>query len=197
MAKAMCECCGDYEADASLAGDVGASYGLGGRRYRFECLLTIGLETMCNRIRTRRCVDCGSSDNSWNYADKRGSVTTSLCRPCCDKRQAAEKQPSDTIPAPPLAAPECRECSRPERPIAATHGELCVYCNHALAGAKRGKLFEQRETANAHVILYANGSEDDKGARARLAAADRKATPRATAESRMLALPHPWECDDV
>jgi hypothetical protein len=42
-------------------------------------------------------------------------------------------QPRDTVPAPPPAATPCRECSRPERPIVATHGEgWCVYCYNRL-----------------------------------------------------------------
>ena len=109
-------------------------------------------------------------------------------------------EPRDTIPAPPLV-PECRECSRPERPIAATHGELCVYCDHALQGANKRiegepPRYRRREAATAHVLLYTNGLDADKQARARLAAAERKAKPPATAESRMLALPHPWETDE-
>ena len=88
-------------------------------------------------------------------------------------------EPRDTIPAPPPTAPECRECSRPERPIAATHGELCVYCEH------------KRDDG-----IFTDGVTEQRNAdaRVRMAAADRKAQPRPTAESRMLALPHPWEC---
>lgn len=98
-------------------------------------------------------------------------------------RRAKSEQPSDTIPAPPPAAPECRECSRPERPIAATHGELCSYCaaRPAMARADRVPLVPSLRNMEA---------------RERLAAADRKAQPRATAESCMLALPHPWEMQD-
>lgn len=157
-----CECCGDHEADSDLAGDTGHSFGLGGRRYRFECLLNLGLETMCNRIRARR---------------------------------AKAEQPSDTIPAPPPAAPECRECSRPERPIAATHGELCVYCDHS----KEGGIHISQTGADAITAAAMLNEETHPGeaaARARMSAADRKATPRATAESLMLALPHPWEMQD-
>ena len=85
--------------------------------------------------------------------------------------------------APPPTAPECRECSRPERPIAATHGELCVYCWHRDGQSK------------VHGLMMGYvGSVRSLEARARMEAADRKAQPRATAESRMLALPHPWEC---
>jgi len=102
--------------------------------------------------------------------------------PLCDHiraRRAKAEQSRDTIPAPPPAAPECRECSRPERPIAATHGDLCVYCEHKQDDG-----------------IFTDGATEQRNAdaRARLAAADRKAQPRATAESRMLALPHPWEC---
>lgn len=101
-------------------------------------------------------------------------------------RRAKAEQPSDTIPAPPPTAPECRECSRPERPIAATHGELCSYCS------SRNR-FDLPEN-HARMALVMQTSHGNPGARARMDAADRKAQPRATAESRMLALPHPWEC---
>ncbi len=109
---------------------------------------------------------------------------------------ALDAEPRDTIPAPPVEPPQCRECSRPERPIAATHGELCVYCNHSKEGC------QHVSRRDADVLTAAAMRNDDAhpgeaAARARLAAADRKAQPRQTAESRMLALPHPWECDDA
>jgi len=165
MTKEMCECCGLREANNRRY--CGSKTDTEGAPYADECFLEcLDVVVFDERIRARR---------------------------------AKAEHPGDTIPAPPyflaeptgprefkLAAPppvpECRECSRPERPIAATHGDLCVYCAHKQDdGIFTDGVTEQRNAA----------------ARARLAAADRKAQPRATAESRMLALPHPWECDDV
>jgi len=113
-------------------------------------------------------------------------------------RRAEAGHTNDTIPAPPICddpprsheaelsravarlAPECRECSRPERPIAATMGDECCYCHLRVYGSEK----------NQRRMMDLKGAD----ARARMDAADRKAQPRATAESRMLALPHPWEC---
>ena len=162
------------------------------------------------------CVDCGGPEHDWNHVDKSGVITTSLCHPCGMKRQAKEAA-RDTIPVPPsetLADGDqlrntiyvgwdgahspgigsvtikldqlCRECSRPERPVAATHPtDLCAYCAERLSPLSESVKADRTEDIQENVA-----------ARARLAAADRKTKPRATAESRMLALPHPWSCDE-
>ena len=168
MAKETCECCGERAADR-IAGKEAWPPEYQGALYSGECLFDHGCAGIEDRILARR--------------------------------RANPEQPSDTIPAPPYflaeptgprefklapppppAAPECRECSRPERPIAATHGELCVYCEHKQDDG-----------------IFTDGVTEGRNAaaRSRMAAVDRKAQPRATAENRMLALPHPWECDDV
>jgi len=101
------------------------------------------------------------------------------------KEQGPQAQ---SVPAP----RQCRECSRPERQIAATHGELCVYCSIRNPSAEHARHpFDEAEIARRMETVQ-RYREDP--ARARMAAADRKAQPRATAESRMLALPHPCPC---
>jgi len=73
-----------------------------------------------------------------------------------------------------------------------THGELCVYCSIRNPSAEHARHpFDEAEIARRMETVQ-RYREDP--ARARMAAADRKAQPRATAESRMLALPHPFPC---
>jgi len=167
---AKCECCGGLkDSVGEFAGNVPDTEGLSGALFSLDCMNFYGQQEVANRIRARR---------------------------------AKAEQSGDTIPAPPLewaesvhpdAQPyvlppqkQCRECSRPDRPIAATHGELCSYCS------SRNR-FDLPEN-HARMALVMQTSHGNPGARARMDAADRKAQPRATAESRMLALPHPWEC---
>jgi len=174
---AKCECCGGLkDSVGEFAGDVPDTEGLRGALFSLDCVNFYGQQGVANRIRSRR---------------------------------AKAEQPRDTIPAPPIewaesvhpdAQPyvlppqkQCRECSRPERPITATHDWFCVYCNHS----KEGGIHISQTGADAITAAAMLNEETHPGeaaARARMSAADRKATPRATAESRMLALPHPWEC---
>ena len=170
---AKCECCGERSGDLSLGGINPWSAGLCGALHCMECwdMYSTG---MGDRIRARRA-----------EAEQSGDTI-----PAPPYFLAEPTGPREfKLAAPPPAAPECRECSRPERPIAATHGELCSYCS------SRNR-FDLPEN-HARMALVMQTSHGNPGARARMAAADRKAQPRGTAEIRMLALPHPWECDDV
>lgn len=72
----------------------------------------------------------------------------------------------------------CTSCSKPERPILATHGPLCAYC------CFRNGRDDYLDTPSVQVF---DNQVANAEARARLEAADRKARPRATAESKMLA----------
>lgn len=81
----------------------------------------------------------------------------------------------------------CRECSRPERPIAATTSKgLCAYCS---TWAGRDGVVE-RLNFDANVAEY---TDRDNGleARVRLAEFDRRSAPRVTATTRSLAAGHP------
>jgi hypothetical protein len=90
----------------------------------------------------------------------------------------------------------CRECSKPERLVLATHGELCVYCDH------NSLRFGGCRMLRVAVEMARDGATNDRSlpeniaARERLAAFDKSNAPRQTADSKMLALPHPWKSDE-
>lgn len=116
------------------------------------------------------------------------------------KERAAGRLPGLRIPARPKL---CSSCSRPERPIVATHGEWCVYCATSLGGIIRGadralhvNPGRTRMEHDSWCNNWTEGSAEENAARARLAAFDRKQAPRQTAESRELAKAHPWSCDE-
>lgn len=105
------------------------------------------------------------------------------------------------------APAQCRECSRTERPVMATHGELCVYCahSHGLNSHWRDVACVDREVADDEVFKMVrsgrggHAASGEIAARARLAALDKRdlaeSNKRAnTADAKMLALPHPWAC---
>lgn len=156
----LCECGCGRNADYSLVGNLPGTRDLVGARVFGEC----ADGNVGDRIRTRRA-------------------------------KAKAEQPSDTIPAPrwapspqPDAEPyvlpasnlpvrECVSCSKPERPILATHAGMCVYCdNRAEMKPREHRLHGDNENARISVA-----------ARARMAKMDRNERPRANAETRMLA----------
>lgn len=85
-------------------------------------------------------------------------------------------------------AETCRECSCPERPVLATVGELCAYCDRRRNG--------QTEDVIGRVMT-GPGAYDGarRAARARNEAALEADRPKSTRASRELAKPHPWSCD--
>lgn len=96
-----------------------------------------------------------------------------------------------------VEVPVCRECSRPDRPVAATHGELCVYCHESTDGdPDYGRQYIDQVTAQQmRKCEMSDGTliAGEWAARARLAAFGKRNAPRETAESKELARSHPWE----
>jgi len=80
--------------------------------------------------------------------------------------------------------PRCRECSRPERPVVATHGELCVYCD--------------RRSNHERPALTLREKLNEAGARRRNEEALAAEKPRSSKSSRELAKGHPstWPSQD-
>ena len=171
---AKCECCGVREADTRCCGSD------------YEDANMCAMSSVCH-------AEAWAAEKTGG--DKAGRVIAARIRA---RRAALAAEP--TTPAPPPAcqqcgelmrdhdaghckAKHCRECSRPERPVMATHGELCVYCDERSKESMCDRYLTDCYPANVE-------------ARERLAAFDKRNAPRQTAESRELAKPHPWECDE-
>lgn len=173
---AKCECCGVREADR-----------------KWSSLPDAGKVSIVGAMYSGQCLEDGNR-NAFKISD----------RIRARRAKATAEQPSDTIPAPPPSCQQCGElmrdhdaghckpkalccsCSKPERPILATCGELCVYCNHSREGLRA---FDRGMSDNitAGAMLNTEAHPGEAAARARLEAADRKALPRANAQTRMLA----------
>lgn len=141
------------------------------------------------------CRDCRGSQVDWCHANARGQVTDSLCKTCCDARdiacrakaKAMAEQPSDTIPAPSgwIPAVPCAPSDKPSDYVFRQGDFTGIDAEFPELDEPLAKLCADIVTAEA--MLSDSEHTGAAAARIRMERADRKARPRATAESKMLA----------